>query len=129
MLFFTVGAFWPSLVDPNSGSLLLTPGLMIAGLSAGVSLTPFTKMAVTSLGRDQVGFAAGLYNTLRFAGIATSTPLLGLLLANGFAQYGGLETVSQPYQSGFQLLAMVTLAGSGVALLIPDNRTRAVVEL
>lgn len=129
LLFFAVGVFWPSLVDPNSGSLWLAPGLMIAGISAGVSLTPFTKTAVTSLGRDQVGFAAGLYNTLRFAGIATSTPLLGLLLANGFARYGGLETVSQPYQSGFQLLAIVTLVGSGVALLIPDNRKMAVIQL
>jgi predicted MFS family arabinose efflux permease len=127
LLFFTVGMFWPSLVDPNSGSLWLAPGLIVAAISAGVSLTPFTKTAVTSLGRDQVGFAAGLYNTLRFAGIATSTPLLGLLLARGFAQHGGLETVSEPYQLGFQLLALVTLVGSGVALLIPDDRKKTVV--
>ena len=104
----------------SAGSLLLTPGLIVAGLCGGISLTPFTKTAVSALGPDKVGLAAGLYNTLRFAGIAVSTPLLGLLLVQGFAQYGGLETVSEPYQFAFQVLAVIAAAGSVVSVFIPN---------
>jgi hypothetical protein len=119
MLMLAGGTLWMGLAGANAGSLMLTPGMIIAGLSAGISLTPFTKTSVAALGQERVGLAAGLYNTLRFAGIAISTPILGLLLAQGFARYGGLETVALPYQSAFLLLAVVAVAGAGVAALIP----------
>jgi len=121
MLLLAGGIFWLSLVDPGTGAPVLVPGLLVAGFSSGISLTPFTKTAVTALGPDRMGLASGLYNTLRFAGIAISTPLLGLLLAWGFAQYGGLQTVAEPYQLGFQLVAGVAVLGSGVAALIPNS--------
>jgi len=117
------GTLWLAFVSAEAGSLMLTPGLIVAGLSGGISLTPFTKTAVAALGEDRVGLAAGLYNMLRFAGIAISTPILGLLLAQGFARYGGLETVTPPYQSAFLLLSVVAVAGAGVASLIPDSKT------
>jgi len=121
LLVLAAGILWLGFVGPGADSLSLAPGLIVAGLGGGASLTPFTKTAVTSLGSNRVGLAAGLYNTLRFAGIATSTPLLGLLLAWGFARHGGLETVSQPYQLGFQLLVGVAVLGSGIAALIPNT--------
>jgi predicted MFS family arabinose efflux permease len=121
MVLLAGGIFWLSQVDPHIGAFVLIPGLLVGGFSSGISLTPFNKTAVTALGPDKVGLASGLYNMLRFAGIATSTPLLGLLLAQGFAQHGGLETVSQPYQTAFQLLAGVAVASSGVAALIPKS--------
>ena len=123
MLLLAAGTLWLAFVSAEAGSLMLTPGLIVAGLSGGISLTPFTKTAVAALGEDRVGLAAGLYNMLRFAGIAISTPLLGLLLAQGFARYGGLETVTPPYQSAFLLLSVVAVAGAGVAALIPDSKT------
>ena len=122
MLLLATGLFWLSRVDADTGLMMLAPGLMMAGFSAGLSLVPFTKTAVVALGKERIGFASGLYNTLRFAGIATSTPLLGLLLAWGFARHGGLETVSEPYQLGFLLAAIVAIAGSGVAALIPKDQ-------
>jgi DHA2 family methylenomycin A resistance protein-like MFS transporter len=124
MLLLGAGIFWLSLVDPAAGMYALTPGLAVAGLSGGISLTPFTKTAVTALGSDRVGLASGLYNTLRFVGIAVSSPLLGLLLARGFAQHGGLETASEPYQFAFQLLAAVAIVGCGVALFIPNSEDK-----
>lgn len=125
MLLLAVGIFWLSLVYPGTGALVLVPGLLVAGFSSGISLTPFTKTAVTALGPDRMGLASGLYNRLRFAGIAISTPLLGLLLAWGFAQHGGLETVTEPYQLGFQLVAGAAVLGSGVAALIPINKNKS----
>lgn len=122
MLLLAAGIFWLSLFDPAAGAFVLAPGLVVAGFSSGISLTPFNKTAVTALGLDKVGLASGLYNMVRFAGIATSTPLLGLLLARGFAQYGGLETASEPYQLAFQLLAGIALVSGGVAALIPTHR-------
>lgn len=121
MVGLAAGMLWISLVNPNIGSFILAPGLSVAGLTAGISLTPFTKTAVVALGPDRVGLAAGLYNTLRFAGLAASTPLLGLLLVQGFAQHNGLETVSGPYQLGFQLLAVIAVLGSAAATLIPTD--------
>lgn len=122
MLVLAGGTLWLALVGADAGTLLLTPGLIVAGLSGGISLTPFTKTAVAALGPERVGLAAGLYNTLRFAGIAVSTPLLGLLLARGFARYGGLETVAPPYQTAFLLLTVVAVVGAGIAALMPQDK-------
>ena len=119
MFIMAAAMLWLSLVNPEAGTIMLAPGLIVAGLSAGISLAPFNKTAVAALGQARIGLAAGLYNTIRFVGVAAATPLLGLLLAHGFARHGGVETVSGPYQLGFGVLAGVAALGIGVAALIP----------
>lgn len=119
MFLMAVAMLWMSLVNPEASSVILAPGLIVAGLSAGISLAPFNKTAVAALGQARIGLAAGLYNTIRFVGVAAATPLLGLLLAAGFARHGGIETVSGPYQLGFGVLAGVAVLGIGMAALIP----------
>ena len=127
MFIMALSTLWISLVNPDAGTLMLAPGLVVAGISTGISLAPFNKTAVAALGQERVGLAAGLYNTIRFSGIAMATPLLGLLLAAGFVRHGGIETVSGPYQLGFGLLAGAAALGFGVAALIPleDKSTLA----
>jgi hypothetical protein len=93
--------------------------MILGGLGAGLCLTSFTKEAVASLGKKKVGLASGLYNMIRFSGAAASAPILGILLAKGFDQVGGIETIPQPYLSSFLLLAVVTLGGIMIAALIP----------
>jgi hypothetical protein len=60
-----------------------------------------------------------LYNTVRFAGTAAATPLLGLLLERGFKQQVSGEAASGPYQLAFQVLTVTAAAGIAVAALIP----------
>ncbi|MEM7348124.1 MAG: hypothetical protein AAF485_28160, partial [Chloroflexota bacterium] len=40
-------------------------------------------------------------------------------LARGFSQYGGLESISWPYQSGYLILAIIAMAAIGISALIP----------
>ena len=119
MLIQAVGMLWLGFIDPNSNDLLLIPGMILGGLGAGLSLTPFTKGAVAALGDEQAGLAAGLYNMIRFAGAAASTPLMGLLLAAGYEKSGGLESVPEPYQIGFRILTLCALSGAWIASRMP----------
>jgi MFS family permease len=119
LLIHSSGMLWLSFIDPANNELLLMPGLFFAGLGAGVSLTPFTKDAVASLGEENVGLAAGLFNMIRFAGVAASAPLMGLILAAGFKRAGGFDTIPEPYQFGYLILAGCLLIGTLIALRIP----------
>jgi MFS family permease len=119
MFIQAIGMLWLSLINPMTNELLLIPGMFIGGLGAGLSLTPFTKGAVASLGEKQVGVASGLFNMIRFAGAAVSAPLLGLVLAASFEQYGGSAAVPEPYQYAFLILTGCALIGMGLASIIP----------
>jgi len=121
MLIQTVGMLWLSLVDPTNNEPLLLPGMFLGGLGAGLSLTPFTKGAVASLDDENVGLAAGLFNMIRFAGVAASAPLMGLILAAGFDRAGGMDTVPEPYQYGFRILTVSALIGVAIASRIPTS--------
>jgi MFS family permease len=119
MLIQSTGMLWLGFMDPKTNDLLLIPGMILGGLGAGISLTPFTKGAVAALGDEHVGLAAGLYNMIRFAGAAASAPLMGLLLASGFEKAGGLESISEPYRLGFQILFLCALLGTWIASRMP----------
>jgi hypothetical protein len=110
---------WLSMIEPHSGDFALIPGMLLGGFGAGLSLTPFNKGAIVSLGDQNTGRAAGLYNMVRFTGTASSAPLLGLILAAGFSQAGGLESIPEPYQLSFFILAGCSILGAGIASLIP----------
>ena len=113
------GMLWLGLVQSQESIVLALPGMILGGLGSGLCLTPFTKEAVASLGKEKVGLASGLYNMIRFSGAAASAPILGIILARGFERYGGIETVPEPYLQGFILLAAVVLTGILLAALIP----------
>lgn len=120
------GLFWMSVVSPSGNLLAFAPGMIAAGFFGGACLVPFSKEAVASLGVERAGLASGLYNMLRFAGSAAATPLLGLLLASGFANSGGSNSVPEPYQLGFQVLAIVAGLGAVAVMLIPAPERRQV---
>ncbi|HET7087472.1 MAG TPA: MFS transporter [Anaerolineae bacterium] len=113
------GLLWLAVADASLGAAALVPGMIVAGLASGMNLVALTKEAIGALGERRVGLASGLYNTIRFAGTAAATPLLGLLLASGFAQQGGDQTVSGPYQLAFGVAAGVAALGAVAAALIP----------
>jgi predicted MFS family arabinose efflux permease len=118
MLLHMIGLVWLSTIDPARGDLFLIPGMMLSGFGAGFALTPINKGAIVSLGKENTGRASGLYNMVRFAGTASSAPLLGLYLAAGFTQAGGLENVPEPYQHAFFILVGSALLSAGIASMI-----------
>jgi len=122
MIIQAIGTAWLALTGPIEGGILLIPGMILAGFGAGLSLTPYNKGAIASMGESQTGRAAGLYNMVRFTGSASSAPILGLILAAQFKQVGGLETVAKPYQVSFLLLIVCALISAGLAALIPPLR-------
>ncbi len=114
-----VGLFWMSVAATSTNLVAFAPGMIAAGFFGGACLVPFSKEAVAALGIERAGLAAGLYNMLRFAGSAAATPLLGLLLASGFQKYAGSSSVPEPYQLGFQVLAIVAVLGAAAVMIIP----------
>lgn len=102
---------------PSIASLIL--GMFLTGLGAGLCIVAFTKEAAVSLGDQRIGLATGLFNTIRFSGVALSAPILGVLLAGIFAQHGGNQSVITAYQSGFLVLAGVTGLGVITSIFIP----------
>ena len=119
MIIQMIGMLWLTLVSPQGGYFFLIPTMILGGFGAGLSLTPFNKEAIASLGEQNTGRAAGLYNMVRFTGAASSSPILDLILAARFKQVGGLETVAEPYQFSFMILVVCALLSAGFAALIP----------
>jgi MFS family permease len=123
MFIQSVGMLWLGFVDPKTNNLLLIPGMILSGLGAGLSLTPFTKGAVDAVSDEQVGLAAGLYNMIRFAGVATAAPLMGILLAAGFEKSGGLDSIADPYRLGFQILFLCIFSGTLITSRMPVSKS------
>jgi MFS family permease len=128
MIIQTIGTAWLALISPIAGGLILIPGMILGGFGAGLSLTPYNKGAIASMGEINTGRAAGLYNMVRFTGSASSAPVLGLILAARFEQAGGLETTASPYQFSFMILIVCALISAGLAALIPPPCDETKVE-
>jgi MFS family permease len=117
--FIVAGMIWLGLIQPQSNHLILLPGMIMAGLGAGLCLVSFTKEAVASLGQEKVGLASGLYNMIRFTGASITSPILGLILASAYQRYLGGETSAEPYMLGFRVLAVTSIIGVVIAASIP----------
>jgi len=115
------GTSWLGLIHPQTNHWLLLPGMILGGLGAGLCLVSFTKEAVASLGEEKAGLASGLYNMIRFSGASLSAPTMGLILANAYVRYPGGETVPDPYQLAFRVLAITSVIGVLVAASIPSS--------
>jgi len=121
MLIQAAGMAWLSIVGPEGGSAIMIPGMVLSGFGGGICLAPFIESAVTSMGDQKAGRAAGLFNMVRFVGAASSTPLIGLILASGFEVFGGSNAVAEPYQTAFRILAISSLLGALVAASMPQS--------
>jgi EmrB/QacA subfamily drug resistance transporter len=87
---------------------ILAMGLMIHGVSAGLSLAPLHRACVGKVATDQAGVAAGLYSTVRFGGTMLGPALSGLTLQHGLNQ--SLLPIAA-YQTVFWLIAGIALVG------------------
>jgi MFS family permease len=115
------GLLWIGVSSSESSLILVSVGIVISSLGAGIALISFSKEALGALGGKRVGLASGLYETIRFLGVAVTPPLLGLLLTRIQQCCGRSMPIEHPYLIGFRLLALVAILGSIVAAVMPHR--------
>ena len=93
---------------------LLTGGLVLNGLGAGISLASLHRAALERIPDRQMGAAAGLYSMLRFFGGVLGTAIGGVILQSFFDQS---LPVLQAYQSTFLIFV-----GSGCLGALTSSR-------
>jgi EmrB/QacA subfamily drug resistance transporter len=69
-------------LGPTSGWTHLLPGMIVAGLGAGLVNVPLVATAVGVVDASRAGMASGINSTLRQVGIATGVATLGTLFAS-----------------------------------------------
>ena len=131
-----IGARWPmaagmatlalsclllSRADEGSGFWSLVPGLVLAGLGMGVTMTPMTYAVLGSVGVDKSGVASGVLNTFRQTGGALGIAIMGAILTAKTKGIGPGPTAAAAFVDGLQqaflLGAVLTLAGAIVAVV------------
>ncbi len=78
----------------------LLPGLVIAGLGAGIVNPPLASTAVGVVGPDRAGMASGVSSTFREVGFAIGVAALGSVLAISLQQHLETQLASVPALSG-----------------------------
>jgi EmrB/QacA subfamily drug resistance transporter len=68
-------------LDPSSDWTHLLPGMIVAGVGAGLVSVPLASTAVSVVAPARAGMASGINTTFRQVGIATGVAALGAILA------------------------------------------------
>jgi len=68
-------------LDPGSDWTHLLPGMIVAGVGAGLVSVPLASTAVSVVAPARAGMASGINTTFRQVGIATGVAALGAILA------------------------------------------------
>ena len=117
---------WIALIaGPDLAYWQMVAPLIISG--AGVAMVlPATQNAVlSSVGPQQIGKASGSYSTPRQLGGAFRGRDIVAVFA-GFGSYGSAETFSDGFAAALAACAALSLAGAGVAMLVPGVRSQRV---
>src|SRR5205085_10631040 len=69
-------------LSPSDDWTHLLPGLIVAGVGAGLINVPLASTAVGVVEPERAGMASGINSTLRQVGIATGVAALGTILAS-----------------------------------------------
>lgn len=114
-------------VGPSGWTAFPLP-LAVIGLGMGLSIAPTTTEAMRGVPAHRAGAASGVLNTARQAGAALGAALIAAVLQNRAlslvhqtaAGRAGFVTASRP---ALALVALVLLAGAGLAALLTRSRT------
>jgi len=114
---------WIALIaGPDLAYWQMVAPLIISG--AGVAMVlPATQNAVlSSVGPQQIGKASGSYSTPRQRGAFRGRDIVAVFA--GFGSYGSAETFSDGFAAALAACAALSLAGAGVAMLVPGVRSQ-----
>nr|MDQ2724232.1 MFS transporter [Actinomycetota bacterium] len=129
LLLVAVGLYLMGQLTATSSWTELIPGLIVAGIGAGLINPPLASTAVGVVEPAQSGMASGINSTFRQVGIATGVAALGSIFGSDLASRLGVDLAHSstplPLQPG--LLAKAISGGDVSGVLRgtpPDSRPR-----
>lgn len=124
LLLVAVGLYLMSQLDATSSWTELIPGLIVAGIGAGLINPPLASTAVGVVEPAQSGMASGINSTFRQVGIATGVAALGSIFGSDLASRLGVDLAHSsplPLQAGPLAKAISGGDVSGVLRAIPPG--------
>jgi MFS family permease len=80
LAFVSAGLVWVGLAIPALDYNTLLPGMLLAGIGAGLLNGETTKVGMTVIPPERAGMASGVSGTMRFTGIVLGFAALGVVL-------------------------------------------------
>ena len=99
-------------ISPSDDWTHLLPGMIVAGVGAGLVNVPLASTAVGVVEPARAGMASGINSTFRQIGIATGVAALGSILATQVSNSVVSKLVGTPLASGSHQLASAISNGS-----------------
>jgi MFS family permease len=99
----------------SSSAWAFAPGLLLIGLGLGVMLTPSVNLVQSAFPEEKQGEISGLSRSISNLGSTFGTAIAGTILVSNLASGNGT------YVAAMIVLAVVALAGLGIALRLPAN--------
>ncbi|MDQ2726714.1 MAG: DHA2 family efflux MFS transporter permease subunit [Actinomycetota bacterium] len=128
LLLVAVGLYLMGQLTATSSWTKLIPGLIVAGIGAGLINPPLASTAVGVVEPAQSGMASGINSTFRQVGIATGVAALGSIFGSDLASRLGVDLAHSPSPLPLQpgILAKAISGGdvSGVLRAAPPGSRR-----
>ena len=103
----------------SSSAWALAPGLLLIGLGLGVMLTPSVNLVQSAFPEEKQGEISGLSRSVSNLGSSFGTAIAGTILVSNLISGNGT------YVAAMIVLAVVALAGLGIATRLPSNPSQA----
>jgi hypothetical protein len=94
-------------IDVRSDWTALLPGMIVAGVGAGLINVPLASTAVAVVEPVRAGMASGINSTFRQAGIATGVAALGAIFAAAAPAGGHGPAAAQGFVDGINHIVLV----------------------
>jgi EmrB/QacA subfamily drug resistance transporter len=126
-----LGLLWMRGLGVGSSWTHLIPGLILAGVGAGLVNPPLASTAVGVVRPERAGMASGINSTFRQVGIATGIAVLGTLFSHTLAGQVRATITTVPHMSGraAQITAAVQAGQTGRLIARLPARTGHAVAL
>ena len=99
----------------SSSAWAFAPGLLLVGLGVGVMLTPSVNLVQSAFPEEKQGEISGLSRSISNLGSSLGTAIAGTILVSNLVSGNGT------YVAAMIVLAVVALAGLGIATRLPAN--------
>ena len=103
----------------SSSAWAFAPGLLLIGLGLGVMLTPSVNLVQSAFPEEKQGEISGLSRSISNLGSSFGTAIAGTILVSNLVSGNGT------YVAAMIVLAVVALAGLGIATRLPSNPSQA----
>jgi MFS family permease len=103
----------------SSSAWAFAPGLLLIGLGLGVMLTPSVNLVQSAFPESKQGEISGLSRSISNLGSSFGTAIAGTILVSNLVSGNGT------YVAAMIVLAVVALAGLGIATRLPSDPSQA----